>query len=67
MSEYNPIGTSPRLQTMTSDVRQSSEVLENMETSFYKMDDSMEHFVVDFRKREEKFEDELRAKDELIR
>ena len=48
-------------------IQPSVEMLDTTEISMIKMDDSIEHFVVDFRKREEKLEDELRKKDELIR
>ena len=58
---------SPRLpQQPDGVVRQSADAaqMESEEHSFMKLDDSI---FVDFRKREEKLEEEIKKKDEMIR
>ena len=45
----------------------SLDVVDHFESTLNKMDANMEQFVVDFKKREQKLEEEIRLKDEQIR
>ena len=75
-SEQNLVGVSPRLQNTNEDVSagvgqptqpMSADTvpqMDSMDASMIKLDDSI---FIDFRKREEKLEEEILKKDELIR
>jgi len=47
--------------------RMNLDVVDHFESTLNKMDANMEQFVIDFKKREQKLEEEIRLKDEQIR